>query len=276
MTKIKQKRYNLVSKYFGVVMNLFKALLLLFPLSLFANDIGMVFDFLNEAMHNLDDTLAQLFLLAFLVLIFVLFGIGYLIYFFFFRNPKVVDERLYQKVDEEEAKQLKKISNFFLYVGGLYAVVLLLNFVFVLPFVHNGLVFLPIVLFGLLYRYLYDESHLLLGALIFSVIDFGVYMLLILEALPLMEIFALRDIIQIDILTVLQYLPLLLVLRFYTKNALAPKYALMYKLQIVLLVMAIALTTLDGAYRYIFFVYDLSFLLFCTTAFFETKHRIEC
>ena len=90
-----------------------------------------------------------------------------------------------------------------------------------------------------------------------------------------MEIFALRDIIQLDILTILQYAPLLLVLRFYTKNTWAPKYALIYKLQVVLLVIAIALTTLDGAYRYIFFVYDLSFLLFCATAYFETRHRIE-
>ena len=274
MVKIKQKRYNLVSKYLELFMNLLKTLLLFSPTFLFANDISVVFGLFSEVMHNLDEPVAQLILFVFAVILFIFVGVVYLVYRLVFRDTKEVDTRLHETISTEEETLLKKLSHYYLYASGSVIVLFIINLIIYNSVLDYLSILIPIALIFVLYRYLRDDKNLLLASLVFAILDFMLYVSFVVFDVEFSELMLLTEITKIDLFLVLEYLPLLLLLLFFVKNAGAPKYRFIYQFLMLPLLLGLFATLFPDFYVISFYLYSIVFVTFCLVAYKETRYRI--
>ena len=253
-------------------------LLVLFILSLSfsGGDIGFLFNIAKSVFYRADivtQILGWIFILAFAIAL----GITYIIYLSFRRQDREVgnqDTFNTHSTNIKEVKSLKRISYYYLYAFvGIGILWLLQQMTYSMIMDYTSLL-IPITLIFMLYRNLNDQRHLLLGALVMACCDLLFYISFDMVGLDAVMLYTDPQFLKIDIFLLIEFLPLILLLLFFSIQASTSIFRWIYGLLMVPLIVGIFAPLFLEYYMFLAYSYITVFEIFTLVAYLETRSRM--
>ena len=243
----------------------------IFLSSLLDGDFGQLFHLIHDAFFS-SDMFAKVILGVFILAMLVTTGITYIMYLIFRRKDKKEHRT---EASLQEVMVLSKISYYYLYAFvGLAAVWLLRYSSYNLVLDYLSLL-VPISLMSMLYHSLQDQKRLLLSALIMAGVDFIFYISFNSFSLEEILLYVDAQFLKVDVFLLIEFLPLFLLLLFFSMQASTSSYKLLYRLLMAPLIIGIFTPLYNDLYMYVNFFYLAVFEIFMLVAFVETRSRMR-
>ena len=246
--------------------------------TLIGGDFTQFFHFLYDV-FNSSDPFVRILFGAFSLAVLITLGITYIIYLSIRRQDRKIEKQGSDtsntpSTNTEEINSLKQISHYYLYAFVGIGILWLLQQMTYSTIMDYTSLLIPITLIFMLFRNLNDQRHLLLGALVMACFDFLFYIGFNTFSLDFILLYTDPQFLKIDIFLFIEFLPLILLLLFFSIQASTSTFRWIYGLLMVPLIVGVFAPLFLDYYIFLAYSYITVFEIFTLVAYLETRNRI--